>query len=188
MKRIVSALIFLLGLSALATYVAAQSSVAQDQPNLSGTWNRDVSREVQTLMNARVSENLHLGPSPASLIISQDEKTITVQEYYSGSGPAPKYAVQDPFNLTLYPLDGRTVTNQIQIAEPLTRAPAVLTSQWKDNQLAATFTVSVPGEAAPRRYEQTIALNPDGRLVFQVKASGAPHARIVVFRRLAGLH
>jgi hypothetical protein len=76
------------------------------------------------------------------------------------------------------------VPTEIVIATPpFAKAPAQITSQWKDNQLLSTLTVTVPGEDRPRRYEQTMSLDANGALIVQQQAIGSEHARTFAYRK-----
>jgi hypothetical protein len=164
---------------ALACVVAAFVTVgAQAPPDFSGTWKHRGGVPdargggIRGQGNSPGGDSLNLGPVADPLIISQDDKALTVEEVYISTR-----------NTVTYWFDGRTVTNQIVVAPYPATAPAEFTSRWKGKQLVSVFALSVPGAAAPRRYEQTMSLDTDGTLVVWVQAIGSANARGVVYRK-----
>jgi hypothetical protein len=90
-----------------------------------------------------------------------------------------------PANTIVCPVDGRSVTNRIRVAAP---RPTIVdstefTSRWSGNRFVLTFTVSIPEETTPRRYERAIWLNPDGALSIEDRRVDSTGTRTVVYRQ-----
>ena len=163
-------------LSSLAAVVCVllfTKPVGQQLPDFSGPWKNDrTSSRISGRGNSPGDDSLRLGPSPHSLSIAQDSKTLTVIEQHAVFGRVT----------VSHPLDGRTVTTQILIAAGAL-VPAEITSQWKESNLVSTVTVSVAGETALRRYEQSLSLRPDGSLAIHVQEIGSTNSRTLVYRK-----
>lgn len=158
-----------------AGLVLVATAAAQERPSFGGTWKADRALATYTGRGNRPDSDLQIGPVPETLVITQDDKTLTVEQRFSAM----------PTNSVTYTLDGRSGATHIRVNHPILAAPAAVTSQWKGDRLVSRFTVSVPGEAAPRLYEQAIWLNPEGSLFVQDQRPGSPDVRIVGYRKVA---
>jgi hypothetical protein len=160
-------------LTPLVVLALISAAVAQRRPDLSGSWKVESYSVTTGNGNRPISDSLRLGPVPQVLVISQDERTLTIQEHY----------VLGRRNAIKHPLDGRAVTNLVHTSDVWKTVPAEFKSEWKGDALVSTFTLSVQGEDAPREYEQTISLSPAGELIMNVRRLGTPHARTEAYRR-----
>jgi hypothetical protein len=114
-----------------------------------------------------------MGPSADTLVISQTNAVVTIEERFGSIR-----------NTLTYPVDGKTVTNRVGAGRGEGGAPVSFTSRWKDDYLLATFSVEIPGAAA-RRYEQKITLDKSDKnlLVIETKELGTTNSRKVVYRK-----
>ena len=50
-------------------------------------------------------------------------------------------------------------------------------------QLVSLFTVTLPGEEVPRRYQQTLSVDSDGKLVVNLQRLSTPHSRTTLYKK-----
>ena len=171
-----------LAITALALVLTTGMS-DQARPDFSGNWTSS-GPGVWTGRGNSGTDSLQVGRFPMTMVISQDATTLTVDEQYVAGSELT--GVIYPRNTLSYPLDGRTQSNKMPIAGPRDEygvAPAEFRCHWDAQQLVAAFSVSVPGETLPRRYERKIWLDSDGTLMMQTLRVGTPHSLTHVFKR-----
>ena len=170
MKHLLAA-VFCCVIISVGTIDAAQVSPAP--PNLSGIWTHyKLSYEGRGNRNDNQpgGGGLRIGAAPASLVIAQDRTTITVVERYSAW----------PDNKVEYRLDNQMVRNRFRLTPDLVASE--VTSRWQDNKLVSTVLIFLPGQSEPRRYQQTMSLDPNGVLMVRMEDDSS-NSRTLTFRR-----
>lgn len=153
--------------------VAGTLEAAQTPPNRSGTWTtvRGSSEGRGNRSDNQLGGGgLRIGPAPASLVIAQDARTMTVVERYSSW----------PDNKVEYRFDSQMVRNPFLMTPNF--VPSEVTSRWEKDKLVSAIVLFVPGQSEPRRYQQTMWLDTKGFLLVRIEDSSS-NSRTVSFRK-----
>jgi len=170
-----------------AVAIAAATLSGQEPPKISGEWKLGGHDPAITGRGNATDGQLSVGTVIRALSISQNAKSITIEEQDAMWGA----------NTIVYHLDGTAVTNTFRMllgktgflsgnrpVDVVEKVPgAEYTSKWKGSQLISAITVEVPGEREARRYEETIALDADGVLSIRIRRVGTGDSRTLYYKK-----
>ena len=163
-------------LAAIVSFAAAHQAVPQ--PNFAGRWEIDRTgsssvgggRGQVDMAGGGRGGGLGLGVSADALVISQDNRALTMEER-RGTERAR----------VVYRVDGsRTEVTLAAGRNQGTKTTAV--SRWQDARLVTTITLPASAVGGAVTYEETRWLEKDGTMIVEIRRPGAENFRRTVYR------